>query len=329
MPFLENIDFMDVEALESLNSLNVSDERDFLREVLSHPNLREGITDSQRARISFLFLTVSSDPKYQFPEVLDSLLDPSKSRIEEQIVLLPLAGPIRLAVAHTRRGNFHSMGNLEHAMRRQEEFMLEPFPLKYVGVLAAEVTPAGGGGSYPGSMIAIDPGGEDDIHLVAHEVAHKYFLGNSPWLGEGGAEVLRAVAVGDPLRIENVELSLCQLAKNLSEIDRLESEPRPGEGADVFPYVTLDCPYVMGFGLFVDLYTNLEDWAFRQSFRRLHLKARDGAHKDVCVDKERAVCLVRQAFVTDAASVRDAEIAGAIIHRWYYGSIAEFRSRAR
>ena len=329
MPFLDKVDDIDAQVLGTLSSLSVSDERDYLRHVLSHPTFRGGITDRQRVRLTFLGLTVSSNPKRHFPEVFHSLLDPRMSTVEERIIWLPRAGEVRLAVAHTRRGDFHTMDILEQAVRRQEEFMLEAFPTKYVGVLAAEITPAAGGASFGGGMIAIDPGGENDFHLVAHEVGHKYVLAASPWLGEGGAEVLRAVAVGDPLRIENVELSLCQLADNLSEIDRLESEPRPDVGDDVFPYLTVDCPYVMGFGLFVDLYTNLGDWAFRHSFRRVHLKARDGAHKDTCVDMRRAVCLVKQAFVTDAATPRDAAIAEPIINRWYFGSIAEFRSRSR
>ena len=329
MPFLKDVDEFDAQTLDSLRRLHVSDEVDYLRQVLSHPTLRGGITDNQRSRVVFLGLAVSSDSKRHFPDVLESLLDPRKSTVEERIISLPHAGRIRLAVAHIGRGKFRTLDNLERAVRRQEEFMLEAFPVKYVGVLAAEITPTAGGASFGGGMIAIDPGGENNLGLVAHEVAHKYGFGDSSWLIEGSAEVLRVASEGTSLRVRDVHLSLCRIAENLSEIDRIESVPRPDEGIDVFPYMTLNCPYVMGLGLFADLYTQLGDRKFRHGFRRLYLKARDGAHKNTCVELERAVCLVREAFVTDAATARDAAIAEPIIDFWYYGSRAEIRKRGR
>ena len=134
MPFLESVDGADAAALISLTDLFWAHDPSYFHEVLSHPTLRDGITDYQRVRITFLSLTVNNDPRKGFPEVFAALLDPSKTTIEERIISLPRAGPVRLAVVHTRQGKFHTMDNLEHAMRRQEEFMLEPFPLKYVGV---------------------------------------------------------------------------------------------------------------------------------------------------------------------------------------------------
>ena len=330
MPFLnDSIDQSDTFVLRSLNELRHGVDRSYLGQVVSQFTLSGGITAADRGLVSMLGLVVSDNPKSHRPELLDIMLDPTRSRVEQRVIHLPRAGEVTLTVVHSRPGTFHTMDNLERTVRAQEEFMLEAFPVQHVGVLAAEVTPVGGGAYFGGGRIAIDPGGENNPHLVGHEVAHIYQLRTSPWLGEGGAEVLRAVAVGDPFRIENVELSLCHQAANLAEVDKLEAAPRPDKGPDDFPYVTLDCPYVMGFGLFVDLYANLGDWAFRQSFRRMHLKARDGEHEDTCVDIERAICLVRQAFVTDAASPRDAAIAEPIINRWYHGSIAEFRSRSR
>ena len=329
MQFLDSFDEFDALALQSLVKLDVSNERDYMREILSHPTLRDGITDSQRVRLTFLPLAVSSDPGRDFPEVFAALLDPSKTTIEERIISLPLAGPVRLAVVHTRQGNFRTMGILERAIRRQEEFMLEAFPLKYVGVLAAEITPASGGASFAGGMVAIDPGGENSIGLVSHEVGHKYWWGPSAWLAEGGAEVLERVSQGLPLKVRDVHLSLCRRAANLSEIDLIESKPKPDVGVDVFPYVTVHCPYVIGLGLFADLYENLGDMAFRQGFRRLYVKVRDGAHEDTCFDVKRAVCLVREAFVIDAPTPRAAAIAEPIIDFWYNGSRAEIRRRGR
>ena len=329
MPFLESIDEFDAAALNSLTKLSMSGELDHFRKVLSHPTLRDGITDSQRARITFLPLTFRKDPSEGFPEVFDALLDPSRTTVEERIVFLPRAGPIRLAVVHTRPGKFHTMDNLEHVMRLQEEFMLEPFPLNYVGVMAAEITPVSGGASFPGGMIAIDPGSENNIGLVGHEVGHKYWWGPSAWLAEGGAEALRRISQGLPLEVRDVQFSMCRLAANLSEIDLIESEPMPDVGVDVFPYITMDCPYVIGLGLFADLYENLGDMAFRQGFRRLYVMVRDGAHEDSCSDMKRAICLVREAFVTDAPTPRTAAIADPIIDFYYYGSRAEIRRRGR
>ena len=294
MPFLDDLDVIDTAALRSLRGLQWAGDGSYFRHVLTHPGLSDGITDENRNLAAFYSVVAHLSPEH-----LDSLLDPQQFFLEERATVLPRAGSVALFVLHTGTGTYRTMDNLESFVHAQEDFMGEAFPNTYVGVLVAEVTPNAGGVSYGGGLISFDPGGENDVHLIAHEVAHKYYFGNSPWLTEGGAEVLRAVAVGDPLRIENVELSLCPLTNNLSEIDDIVLKPRPDDSPTM---LDVDCVYVLGFGLFADLYTNLGDEAFRRSFRLLHLKARDRAHEDFCVDTERAVCLVRQAFVTDAAT---------------------------
>ncbi len=328
MPFLDDVDAIDIRVLNSLSSLHHVPAQSYLRKVLSHPTLRGGITDRQRTRLTFLGLVVSSDPKRHFPKMLDELLDPRKTSVEERVISLPRAGEVHLGVVHTRQGSFRTVDILESAVRRQERFMLEAFPEKFLGVLVAEITPAAGGVSVSGGRVIIDPGFENFTALVAHEVAHKYWSGVSPWLAEGGAELLSAVTEGVPLKVDDLSLSTCRLADNLSEIDWIESKPIPDEGTEVSHYATGGCPYAMGFGLFADLYSSLGDRTFRQGFHRLYLKVRDGAHRDTCVSLEMAVCLVKEAFVNDATA-KAAAIAEPIIDLWYYGSRADIHKRGR
>ena len=136
---------------------------------------------------------------------------------------------------------------------------------------------------------------DDSPRLIAHEVAHYYWLGNADWIDEGMAELMEWVIenrrVGTPVRLVDVTDVPCKFARSLKELEELA--PKGGEPAHI-------CNYSLGRGLFVNLLRTLGEDAFWEGARNLYA-ASPGA----------GVEEVRQAF---GANV------GVVIDRWYEGS---------
>ena len=66
MPFLSGpIDAFDVATLQSLNSLHHGPDRSYLHQVLSHPTLHGGISDSHRTMLTGMGFFLSRDPELQ------------------------------------------------------------------------------------------------------------------------------------------------------------------------------------------------------------------------------------------------------------------------
>ena len=79
-----------------------------------------------------------------------------------------------------------------------------------------------------------------------------------------------------------------------------------------------NCHYVLGRGLFLDLYEVLGDEVFWRGFGRLYVAMRDEESYDECTGIERGLCYVKTAF--KAQSTPDsAALAESVISRWYYG----------
>ena len=310
MPFVDEIDAVDVLAMSALAVLGER-QRNGVSRVLSHPTLRDGITDDL-ARI-IAVLGIIDDTHYG---LIDTLLDPDRATLEERSILLPLAGPVRLTVVRVEPVMPQAMDWLEHAIRSHEEFMGEAFPTSYVSLLIADATRFGGRGG-PSGILTVGPGRGQ--YTIAHEAAHVYWSTFSLWISEGGAELLTDVALG---RIRSPQG--CSLVDNLAELDRLLldllEEGGPGDPFDVIYFSS--CDYLLGISLFADLHRGLGSDAFRRGFRSLYLKIRSDVHEDECRGLERAVCYVKAAFVSGSEPETE-EIAEQIIDRLYYGSPSE------
>ncbi len=170
MPFLNDFDgAIDAAVVSSLTGLHYYDpDRSYLWQVLSHPTLSGGINFANKSLVAILDTVLP-----QRPDALNTLLDPAQTSVEGRVIWLLRTGEVKLAVVHTRPGTFRTMDILEHVVRVQEEFMLEAFPTKFFSLLVADATQAAGGGG-PG-IATVDPGSEEDISLIAHEVAHSYW----------------------------------------------------------------------------------------------------------------------------------------------------------
>ena len=301
MPFLETINGVDAAAMRSLSQLFHTYRQDYLHKILSHPTMRDGITDDQALFLSVMGF-VTEDRRV---ELLDTLLDPAQVFVEKRSIQLPHSGEVDLSVVRISPGTYRTMDILEQVLRSQEEFMGTRFPRSYVALLVADVTSARGGGG-PGGMMTIDPGYEEDRDLIAHELAHTYWPFSPRWIAEGGAEFMTTISANTQFSSND-----CSLADSLSAMERLAEEGVSGISI---------CYYTLGRGLFLELYETLGDEAFREGFRRLYLKMRDEVHFGECTGLERGICYVRAAFVADATP-ESAALAAPVITRWYEGPV--------
>ena len=140
MPFMETIEPLDIAALDSIRKLLQSEDRDgYVQQVLSHPSLRGGVGDDLTPVISVL-----SEAPPRRPDLLEVLLEPDQTLVEERSLSLPHAGELPLWViwpemsAPTAAAT-RTMDLLEHSVATIEEFMGLPYPEGYTVVLIADV----------------------------------------------------------------------------------------------------------------------------------------------------------------------------------------------
>ena len=316
MPFLETLDPPDVSALASLVDMAWFRQADFQR-VLSHPTLSLGITDDWAKIVATLYGVSKNNP-----DLIDTLLDPEQVSIEERLIELPIAGETLLAIIRTDPGAERSMDLLEHSVRRVEEFIGLEFPNRYVGWLVGEaVTPTFGGNNF-GTHIATLPkydvdDGSDTAefagHVVAHEVAHYYWNGNSNWVDEGAADLMASLAeharTGQPVGVTNTP---CGYVRAIAALESLDVSAE--DGADS----AFDCNYALGERLFVDLYRRLGDEDFRQGLRNLYLMSDVGNEEEMQDNTAVGIEHVRTAF-KDVEGVDD-QVVDMITARWYDGT---------
>ncbi len=314
MQFLDSLEPSDVAALESLSRL-ASFRKDDFRRVMAHPTLRDGIWDGWAKVVATLYGVSDTNPA-----LIDALLDPDRVTLNNRIIDLPRAGEVELAIIRTDQGSVRSMDLLEHAVRNIEEFMAFPLPTGYVGLLFGNAVLGDFAGTNFGTHMAILS--KYDIHddgsyeaeyagrLIAHEVAHYYWSGNSDWVDEGAADLVGSISeyvrAGKPVGVTN---DPCGYARTIAELERLVPEKMD----DAFT-----CNYALGERLFIDLYRELGDIAFRQGLRDLYLlsEVKDETQEGTSVGIEH----VKMAFKADGAGIA-APIVDKVAARWYDGTV--------
>lgn len=238
---------------------------------------------------------------------------------EQRNITLPLSGAMQLTIQRSKPGAARSMDLLEHTVRTIEEFMGEPFPVRYVGILFKDAVHAteGSAGTNFGHVIAqrarydVDDGSRD-AHwlpsLMSHEVAHYYWRGNETWIDEGAATFMEFIVenarTGAPLAADRHP---CAYYDNLGELDRA-NPVNPGGSY----WAEFGCNYSLGERLFLDLYRTLGRDQFQQGFRNLY-RALKGRSVYGGIDE------VEAAFKTDAGPEVVAAV-DTVINRWYHGT---------
>ena len=169
MPFMDSIEGLDLAALCSLWELEKRTDSAYLQQLLSHGRLQDGITDDLTGAVANLVSLWDVSP-----DMVDDLLDSEPELVDKRTVTLPHSGDIELVVIKAEAGTDLTMDLLEHALRSQEEFMGVPFPRDYATLLIADVSQRGGRGGYDARII-VDASYEEDLAIIAHELAHTYW----------------------------------------------------------------------------------------------------------------------------------------------------------
>ena len=270
MPFMETIEYGDLFILKGLNSLAW---RDNLQRIVSHPSLRDGITDEWASLFSVVPDVVSSGRGESYSlELLDTLFDPERTLLEERTITLPLAGDVKLAVIQTDVGapnaaGARTMEMLEQVVRSQEEFMGLAFPQNHVTLIVENLFFTGS----PGIDTIIPTDYPENRETIAHRTAHKYW--DWHWFGE--------------------------MASFLSMVSRTyDGTPLPDSE--------------LGQGIFGELYKRLGDEVFRRGFGRLYLAVLDDSYDAECPGDDWSACYLRTAF-TEGATPEQAAIVDEVV----------------
>ena len=313
MPFLESVEIRDTLALDSLNDIARQDASDF-RELMSHPRIKDGITDEETKIVAVLGGTTY---KYA-PESAEALLAETGVYIEERLIELPHTGETLLAVIRIQDKDTPTMDNFEHAVRTIERFMGVPYPIDYLALLFYEMQPKGAYDSYTHVLMHPDRDLVDGPYwhagVIAHEVAHWYWRNDGDrfqyqhWIVEGGADFLRVISqherIGRPL--EPIGRP-CRYFDNISELEK--ANPSRSDPAS-------ECENSLGQGLLLDLYFALGDETFQPAYRELYLRHQQDDRTDGCGGPRLNICRVEAVF-KDGASGEVVAKVDEIIDRWY------------
>ncbi len=252
MPFLESLEPADLYVLLSLGQMAAFRKSEF-DQVMAHPSLSEGIVDAH----SPIIATLNGVSEVN-PDLIDTLLDQSRTTIERRTISLPRTGEVDLTITRTGLGAERSMDLLEHAVRTSETLMGEPLPTKYVGLLFENAVFGEVAGTNFGTHIAIRPRYDVDDgsrhaqfagKIIAHEVAHFYWWGNADWVDEGVADFMASAIdserTGAPVGVIDQPCPYFRTISELTSIQRQSNTP------------AFKCNYSIGSRFFMDLYYSL------------------------------------------------------------------------
>ena len=320
MPFLKSVEVRDTLALRSLNYISGKDANDF-RELMSHPRIKDGITDEETKIVAVL----GGHTYSRAPGSTQVLLSETGVYIEERLIELPHTGETLLAVIRVEDKDTPSMDNFEHAVRVIEEFMGVPYPIDYLALLYYDREDQNANNNFTHLHMlprADEAGPQRYAGVIAHEAAHWYWSGDSEgyqyrkWITEGSADFLRVISeherIGRPL---DPIKPPCHFFDNISELEKANPDRTfiPGQSTP------RECYYSLGNRFFLDLYLALGDETFRTAYRALYLRYQQDDRTDGCGGPALNICRVEAAFKDGASDEVIAKV-DRVIDRWYYGN---------
>ncbi len=325
MPFLDTFEVSDYAVAECLIRLGFEG---YLRQALDHPLLSGGISDTNAWFVLGLLSTfLGADAKN-----IDNrhrLLDPAQMYLQERTIVLPLAGELTLIVVRLTPDAPRTIDIVEELLHQHESFMNVAYPFNVAAVFILDDGQVAGH-NYGNGIMRAHPVHEEDLDILAHELAHDYWFppfawGESVpvidyapfnWIVEGAATFMQAHAAD---WLERAPTSPSEIRFNIScTLGTIEEYDRKTFDGTLMDSSAGTCPYTMGLGIFADLYNRLGDAEFRRGFGSLYLKMSSREHDDECVWESRGLCYMRKAFVEDA-SPGFAEAAGEVIDLWFHG----------
>ncbi len=277
MPFLETIEPGDLSILKAL----AWSSQVYFQRILSHPSLRDGITDEWASLFSVVRGIVLSDLSESHRlDLLDTLFDPEQTLLEKRTITLPLAGDVELAVIQTNvrapdAAGARTLEMLEQVVRSQEEFMGLAFPQNHVTLVVDDLNLFEGSQSIDTIILTHHP---ENRGVIAYRTAHTYW--GSHWFGELASFLITVSRTYDGTPIPDSEL---------------------------------------GQGIFGELYSQLGDEAFRRGFARLYTALYiNNSYDAECPGADWSACYLRAAFM-EGATPEQAAIVEEVVRR-HYGS---------
>ena len=247
MPFLESVEIRDTLALESLSEIAEESVSDF-RELMSHPRIKDGITDEETKIVAVL-----GQATYKYsPGSAQVLLAETGVYIQERLIELPHTGETLLAVIRVEDKVTPRMDHFEHAVRSIERFMGVPYPIDYLALLYYDNEMKNANNNFTHLLLMAEydtvDGPRWHATVIAHEVAHWYWRSGQRWASEGSADFLRIIS-----EHERTGRSLtpikdpCPYFDSISELEKDDPKVNPQRV----------CWYSLGQRLFLDLYLAL------------------------------------------------------------------------
>ncbi len=299
MPFLSSIEPDDVLALRSLHRLAYSrDGR--LDAVLTHPNVRDGITDDETT-------LVAATGAIRGASEVRRILGRGNARTEVVFEKTRHTPNLKISIIRTGTEPRQStIDDIRDSVEFVEGVMNRPLPVSHIIVVVDDyaVTEGYGGTNYGFAFSVLS---DDEQHetpfdtfsfrsKVIHETAHFFWRGHASWIDEGVAntfEYLYGVdaEVSPGLRIRP-DRGTCE-AHNLEMLTEWDSSP--GQQAHY------GCSYFLGQSLFQELLEELGRNTFSQRLQelyRLSLKTREDSEGETP-----GIAELRGAFPGQAAVV--------------------------
>ena len=157
----------------------------YLQRIVSHPSLRDGITDEWASLFSVISgIFFSNHSESHRLDLLDTIFDPEQTLLEERTITLPLAGDVELAVIQTNvrapdAAGARTLEMLEQVVRSQEEFMGLAFPQNHVTLVVDDLNLFEGSRDIDTIILPHHP---ENRGIIAYRTAHTYW--GSHWFDE-------------------------------------------------------------------------------------------------------------------------------------------------
>ena len=299
MPFLASIELDDVLALRSLHRLAFSEDGR-LDAVLTHPNVRDGITDDETTLIA-------ATGTIRGASEVSRILGRGNARTEVAFEKTRHTPNLKISMIRTgTQPRQETIDDIRDSVEFIEGIMNRPLPISHIIVVVDDyaVTEGYGGTNYGFAFSVLS---DDEQHetpydtfrfrsLIVHEVAHFFWLGHASWIDEGVAntfEYLFGVDAGvSPGQRERAYRGDCE-AHDLEMLTEWDATPEQ-QGR-------YGCNYFLGQLLFQELLDELGRTAFSQRVQELYRVSLDT--KDEPGGELPGIAEVRQAFPDQAAIV--------------------------
>ena len=298
MPFLSSIEPDDVLALRSLHRLAYSrDGR--LDAVLTHPNVRDGITDDETT-------LVAATGVIRGASEVRRILGRGNARTEVVFEKTRHTPNLKISIIRTgTQPRQSTIDDIKASVEFVEGIMNRPLPVSHIILVVDDyaVIEGYGGTNYGFAFSVLSDGEQHDTSYdtfnfrskIIHETAHFFWQGHASWIDEGVAntfEYLYGVDAGvSPGLRERPHRGTCE-AHDLEMLTEWDSS---------LEQARYECSYFLGQSLFQELLEELGRKGFSQRLQELYRLSL--GMKDDLEEKTPGIAEVREAFASQAGIV--------------------------